>query len=269
MARSGISAALVSLVTVAIITKSEALTVIAPSEGMTVVADRPYIVDWTGADADSIYEIDLHYCGSYSYCFDDDEDCGFYIADLSGEGKDACATSADGCDVVMPEPLGGVSGDGYRVRISEVGTENARCSSEFYLVASEDAPGPGEMGGPTVVVVEPNSNSVAVAGDAYTIEFDYDNGFGDRTGRFVFDLYKAEGYMEAGGGDCGTWSDALCDKPTTGCRDTQGDYNVVVPSTTSAGMYKIRVGLFGDDSVFACSDSFEVMPTGTNYWAQP
>lgn len=99
-----------------------------------------------------------------------DEDCGFYIADLSGEGKDACATSADGCDVVMPEPLGGVSGDGYRVRISEVGTENARCSSEFYLVASEDAPGPGEMGGPTVVVVEPNSNSVAVAGDAYTIE---------------------------------------------------------------------------------------------------
>lgn len=52
-------------------------------------------------------------------------------------------------------------------------------------------------------------------------QFDYDNGFGDRTGRFVFDLYKAEGYMEAGGGDCGTWSDALCDKPTTGCRDTR------------------------------------------------
>lgn len=70
----------------------------------------------------------------------------------------------------MPEPLAGASGDGYRVRISEVGTENSRCSSEFYLVASADAPGPGEMGGPSIVVIEPNANSIAVAGEAYTVE---------------------------------------------------------------------------------------------------
>ena len=70
----------------------------------------------------------------------------------------------------MPEPLAGASGDGYRVRIVEVGTDNYRCSSDFYLMASADAPGVGEMGGPTIGVVEPNGNSVAVAGDAYTVE---------------------------------------------------------------------------------------------------
>lgn len=48
----------------------------------------------------------------------------------------------------------------------------------------------------------------------------------------------------------------------------EGDYNVIVPSDTAAGMYKIRVGLFGDQSVFACSDSFEVMPPGTNFWVE-
>ena len=229
---------------------------------------RPYTVEWTGAHPDSLYEVDLHYCGSYSFCFDDvsqfkpkksaghvvstrrrkscagvvpsslvarsrvlpfsvlgpplasirlltygpplasirlltyfvylalsylpsfslrccvspffaqpanqptqqEDDCGFYIADLSGEGSQACPTTGDGCEVVMPEPLGGVSGDGYRVRISEVGTDTSRCSSDFYLVASEDAPGPFEEGGPSIVVIEPNSNSVAVAGDAYTVE---------------------------------------------------------------------------------------------------
>lgn len=48
-------------------------------------------------------------------------------------------------------------------------------------------------------------------------QFDYDNGFGDRTGRFMIDLYMAGD----GGGDCGTWSAAVCDKPTTGCRDSR------------------------------------------------
>ena len=48
-------------------------------------------------------------------------------------------------------------------------------------------------------------------------QFDYNNGFGDRTGRFMIDLYMAGD----GGGDCGTWSAAVCDKPTTGCRDSR------------------------------------------------
>ena len=41
-----------------------------------------------------------------------------------------------------------------------------------------------------------------------------------------------------------------------------------MPSDTSAGMYRIRVGIFGDESVYACSESFEVMPPGENYWVE-
>lgn len=37
----------------------------------------------------------------------------------------------------------------------------------------------------------------------------------------------------------------------------EGDYDVVIPASAE-GMYKIRVGLFGDDSVYACSEAFEV-----------
>ena len=47
---------------------------------------------------------------------------------------------------------------------------------------------------------------------------------------------------------------------------TEGDYNIIVPADTDAGMYKVRVGLFGDDSVFACSDAFEIMPEGEILW---
>ena len=31
---------------------------------------RPYTVEWIGGAEDSLFEIDLHYCGSYSFCFD-------------------------------------------------------------------------------------------------------------------------------------------------------------------------------------------------------
>lgn len=71
----------------------------------------------------------------------------------------------------MPEPIAGVSGDGYRVRVAEVnGTDRATCSDDFYLVSSSDAPNVGESGGPSMVVVEPSSEAVAIAGDTYTVE---------------------------------------------------------------------------------------------------
>lgn len=41
--------------------------------------------------------------------------------------------------------------------------------------------------------------------------------------------------------------------------NTEGDYNVVIPADSEDGMYKIRVGLFGDDTIYACSPSFEVV----------
>ena len=37
---------------------------------------------------------------------------------------------------------------------------------------------------------------------------------------------------------------------------------MTIPRDTAAGMYSIRVGLFGDDSIFACSAPFEIAPAG-------
>ena len=48
------------------------------------------------------------------------------------------------------------------------------------------------------------------------LQFDYDNGFGDRVGRFNIDLY-----LSGGDGDCGTWVTTICDKPGKGCHDTR------------------------------------------------
>lgn len=38
-----------------------------------------------------------------------------------------------------------------------------------------------------------------------------------------------------------------------------GDYDVEIPEDAEAGMYTIRVGDFEDDSVYGCSDEFEVL----------
>ena len=47
---------------------------------------------------------------------------------------------------------------------------------------------------------------------------------------------------------------------------TEGDYNVIIPATTAAGFYVIRVGLFGEDSVYGCSELFEVVAPGDELW---
>lgn len=72
----------------------------------------------------------------------------------------------------MPEPLDGVSSNGYRVRLAQVGygSERIRCSEDFYLVSSQDVPLPGNTGGPSMAVVSPTADSIAVAGNEYTIE---------------------------------------------------------------------------------------------------
>ena len=49
------------------------------------------------------------------------------------------------------------------------------------------------------------------------MQFDYDNGFGERVGRFRIDLYKAQD----GAGDCGLWVTSICDKPERGCHDSR------------------------------------------------
>lgn len=42
------------------------------------------------------------------------------------------------------------------------------------------------------------------------------------------------------------------------CLDSGGSYDVQVPEDTPAGMYSLKVMLAGDNTVFGCTDAFEV-----------
>lgn len=42
------------------------------------------------------------------------------------------------------------------------------------------------------------------------------------------------------------------------CLDSQGNYDVQVPEDTPAGMYSLKVMLAEDNTVFGCTDAFEV-----------
>lgn len=44
------------------------------------------------------------------------------------------------------------------------------CSDEFYLMASEEAPGVGDVQGPYLVVTSPAEGDFAEAGELYTVE---------------------------------------------------------------------------------------------------
>ena len=72
--------------------------------------------------------------------------------------------------VTLPQPIEGNSNNGYRIRISEVGTEKARCSDDFFLMATADVPAAGEAGGPTMTVISPDDGALAEAGGTYTVE---------------------------------------------------------------------------------------------------
>ncbi|CAM9707614.1 unnamed protein product, partial [Sphacelaria rigidula] len=144
------------------------------------------------------------------------DDCGEWVTALCPYGEDGCPDNEGDYDIVMPQPLGGVSSSGYKVRVADVSDEsNADCSDPFYLLESEDVPNWMTKDGPFLYVTSPQEGDVAVAGDEYTVEFDYHDGLGSSAGRFKIDLYKA-----GGSGDCGIWVTSICDKPTIGCKDT-------------------------------------------------
>ena len=39
----------------------------------------------------------------------------------------------------------------------------------------------------------------------------------------------------------------------------EGDYDIVIPCNVNTGEYKIRIGVFDDDSTFDCSDTFIIL----------
>lgn len=50
-----------------------------------------------------------------------------------------CPDNEGDYDIVMPEPMSGTSGSGYKVRVADVDDEeSADCSDEFFLLASEE-----------------------------------------------------------------------------------------------------------------------------------
>lgn len=90
----------------------------------------------------------------------------------------ALCTNESGCsdlqgnyDVVMPEPLDGVSGSGYKVRVMDIEDEsNMDCSDDFILLASGEAPSVGDSDGPRLEVTSPEAGDMAYAGEEYTVE---------------------------------------------------------------------------------------------------
>ncbi|CAM9957922.1 unnamed protein product [Ectocarpus fasciculatus] len=235
---------------------ANALKVVTPSEGLTVIAERTYTVEWTGTSSNNRFEIDLYYCGSM--CMEDD--CGDWVTALCPYGEDGCPDNEGDYDIVMPEPMLGTSGSGYKVRVWDIhDEEDADCSDEFFLLASNEAPSVGDSDGPSLEVTSPSSGDLASTCGEYTVEFDYDNGVGSSVDRFSIDLYRADG-----DGDCGTYVESICDKPTIGCKDSTGDYDVEIPCGTEPGEYKIRVARFEDDSLYSCSDAFTIEDGGND-----
>lgn len=71
----------------------------------------------------------------------------------------------------MPEPMLGMSGSGYKVRVVDVDDEeDGDCSAEFTLLASTEAPEVGDSDGPYLEVTSPASGDMAYAGEVYTVE---------------------------------------------------------------------------------------------------
>ncbi|CAM9846776.1 unnamed protein product, partial [Hapterophycus canaliculatus] len=115
---------------------------------------RTYTVEWTGGSANNRFEIDLYYCGSV--CTEVSESCGEWVTALCPYGEDGCPDNEGDYDVVLPEPLMGTSGSGYKVRVMDVDDpEEEDCSDEFYLMASVEAPETGEPEGPYLFVTSP------------------------------------------------------------------------------------------------------------------
>lgn len=84
-------------------------------------------------------------------------------------GESGCPDNEGDYDIVMPEPMSGTSGSGYKVRVMDVDDESDMdCSDEFYLMASDQAADTDS--GPYLSVTSPAEGDMAEACGDYTIE---------------------------------------------------------------------------------------------------
>ncbi|CAM9875861.1 unnamed protein product [Ectocarpus fasciculatus] len=244
-------AALVGLLDVAS-AAGEDFRVVTPSEGMTVISSRTYTVEWTNNFANSFVEIDLYYCGSNC----EEDECGQWITSLCPFGKDGCPDNEGDYDVVMPEPMAGTSGGTYKVGVTDADDPtNQSCSGGFTLTALEDIVVDSDADFVQgLTVTSPEAGDLAYAGEEYTVLFDYFSEVGSRVGRFNIELYEDNGL----GGCNGDFVTTLCDKPDIGCKDSQGDYDIVMADVPT-GEYKIRISRFEDTATYGCSGVFFVV----------
>lgn len=97
------------------------------------------------------------------------DSCGEWVTALCPYGESGCPDNEGDYDIVMPEPMTGTSGSGYKVRVMDVSDEGEMdCSDSFTLVASEEAPFSSEDY--SLTVTSPAAGDMAKAGEEYTVE---------------------------------------------------------------------------------------------------
>lgn len=103
------------------------------------------------------------------------DECGEWVTALCPYGEDGCPDNEGDYDIIMPEPMSGISTSGYKVRVVDVDDEeDGDCSDEFMLIASDEVATVGEVDGPYLEVTSPADGDQAEAGEEYTVEVRYD-----------------------------------------------------------------------------------------------
>lgn len=99
------------------------------------------------------------------------DECGEWVTALCPYGEEGCPDNEGDYDIIMPEPMSGTSGSGYKVRVVDVDDEeDGDCSDDFYLIGSDEAPKVGDSDGPSLEVTSPAEGDLAEACNEYTIE---------------------------------------------------------------------------------------------------
>jgi len=224
------------------------LAVTTPEEDMVVVSGRTFTVRWNqdGSTTSSRFAIDLyqyHQHTSYSYSMDEDS-CGTWVTALCPYGERGCPDSTGDYDVVLPEPATDLPDSAYRIGVLGVENGSFGCSDKFTLTTEQAAskdPDKYFLG-----VTAPVDGDVAVIGDTYDVQFDYENGVRSSADMFDIDLFTS---------DCGTYVTGLCDQ----CKDSGGSHPISIPVDTDADFYRIRVTRVEDPFLFDCSGVFEAV----------
>lgn len=93
------------------------------------------------------------------------------VTALCPYGETGCPDNEGDYDIVMPEPMDGMSMSGYKVHVMDVDDEEgADCSDAFFLMASDEAVTTPDMDSYYLTVTSPSTGDMAEAGEEYTVE---------------------------------------------------------------------------------------------------